>query len=112
MWAISKVGGKWKIFLDMRHKSKHFREEKFPELYNFLKIQKIDIMYDVLKLKNIQQFLIWWVEVSESAKTSIQWLYISWELANFWVLWENWLPWIMIPKSIILSKSFVDNAVL
>ena len=100
------------IFLDMRHKSKFFWEEKFPELYNFLKFQKIDISKDVLLLKNIQQFLIWWVEVSESAKTSIQWLYVNWELANFWVLWKNWLPWIMISKSIILSKSFVDNAVL
>lgn len=103
---------KWKIFLDMRHKSKHFWEEKFPELYHFLKFQKIDIMYDVLPLKNIQQFLIWWVEVSDSAKTSVQGLYVSWELANFWVLWENWLPWVLISKSVILSKSFVDNAVL
>lgn len=101
-----------KIFLDMRHKSKNFWKEKFPELISFLDFQKIDISKDVLHLKNIQNFMIWWVEVSEKAKTSVQWLYANWELANFWVLWENWLPWIHFSKSIILSKSFVDWAVL
>lgn len=110
----SKKSVNWsqKIFLDLRHKSKNFWEEKFPELTSFLKFQKIDISKDVLPLKNIQQFLIWWIEVSEKAKTSIQWLYVSWELANFWVLWQNWLPWVLTSKSIILSKSFVDWAVL
>jgi len=47
-----------KIFLDMRHKSKNFWKEKFPELISFLDFQKIDVSKDVLHLKNIQNFMI------------------------------------------------------
>ena len=102
----------WKIFLDMRYKPKSIWEKKFPELCSFLKIQWVDIAKEVLELQDSQQFLIWWIEVEENAKTSVSGLFSSWELANFWVLWDNWMPWVLIPKSIILSKSFADNAVL
>lgn len=110
--VFAEVQKSWQVFLDMRYRTKNFWEKNFPELFYFLNFQKIDVLKDLIPIKNIQQFVIWWVEVSESAKTSVSRLYVSWELANFWVLGEHWLPWVIISKSIILSKSFVDNAVL
>ncbi|MCD5382866.1 FAD-binding protein [Candidatus Gracilibacteria bacterium] len=110
--VFAEVQKSGQVFLDMRYRTKNFWEKNFPELFYFLNFQKIDVLKDLIPIKNIQQFVIGGVEVSESAKTSVSRLYVSGELANFGVLGEHWLPGVIISKSIILSKSFVDNAVL